>query len=75
MDQCIFRNHGNWFQRIQVGSQYMTEAVKTISIRIHAEERRIPAKFTLLLYLRIDLLYNAFLLIYKMPLNESIIDN
>jgi hypothetical protein len=53
----------------------MTEAVKTISIRIHAEERRIPAKLTLLLYLRIDLLYNAFLLIYKMPLNESIIDN
>ena len=75
MDQCIFRNHGNWFQRITLGSQYMTEAVKTISIRIHGEERRIPAKLTLLLYLGIDLLYNAFLLIYKMPLNESIIDN
>jgi predicted RNA-binding protein len=69
MDQCIFRNHENWFQRITLGSQYMTEAVKIISIRIHAEERRIPAKFTLLLYLGIDLLYNAFLLIYKMPLN------
>jgi len=48
----------------------MTEAVKTIIIRIHADDRRIPAKFTFIVYLGIDLFYNTFLLIYKMRLNE-----
>ena len=41
---------------------------KTIIIR--SIVKGIPEKVTLLVYLGIDWLYNAFHLIYKMPLNE-----
>ena len=42
---------------------------KTISIR--SIVNGIPEKVTLLVYLGIDLLYNAFLEIYEMPLNKG----
>ena len=48
----------------------MAEAVNIIIIRIHADDILIPEKITFLVYLGIYLLYNAFLLIYKMSLYE-----